>query len=207
MCVKEFEKIITLHRLSKEQALAAVEEVFAKKAEAFQNAHAKRYLLVDKNLKVVSCFDEAAAVVALIHKDEPIAESIFLDDKFFDRFHFNKPFINIAFLEPIAHDAGLRESIFLIQEWAKTHYPQYHATLISSAFTSMSDDFGFESFHDCWWRELENDGYPQYRDHVTFDHFPQRSTPDKLPNVYASLVMRGEEFEKLNPEKSRLMAF
>ena len=74
MCVKEFEKIITLHRLSKEQALAAVEEVFAKKAEAFQNAHAKRYLLVDKNLKVVSCFDEAAAVVALIHKDEPIAE-------------------------------------------------------------------------------------------------------------------------------------
>lgn len=29
MCVKEFEKIITLHRLSKEQALAAVEEAFA----------------------------------------------------------------------------------------------------------------------------------------------------------------------------------
>ena len=111
MCVKEFEKIITLHRLSKEQALAAVEEVFAKKTEAF-------------NLKVVSCFDEAAAVVALIHKDEPIAESIFLDDKFFDSFHFNKPFINIAFLEPIGHDASIRESVLLIQNWAKTHYPQ-----------------------------------------------------------------------------------
>lgn len=207
MCVKEFEKIITLHRLSKEQALAAVEEVFAKKTEAFQNAHAKRYLLVDKNLKVVSCFDEAVAVVALIHKDEPIAESIFLDDKFFDSFHFNKPFINIAFLEPIGHDASIRESVLLIQNWAKTHYPQYHATLISCTFTFMANDFGLNAFHDCWWRELENDGYPQYRDHVTFDAFPQISTPDKLHNVYASLVMRAEEFEKLNPEKSRLMAF
>ena len=206
MCVREFEKIITSHRLSKEQALAAVEEVFAKKTAEAQKANFRRYLFVDKDLKC-SCFDDAVAVAALLHRDDPIAEAIFLDDEFFDRFHFNKPFINIAFLEPIAHDAGLRESIFLIQEWAKTHYPQYHATLISSAFTSMSDDFGFESFHDCWWRELENDGYPQYRDHVTFDGFSQRSTPDKLPNVYASLVMRGEEFEKLNPEKSRLMAF
>ena len=207
MCVKEFEKIITSNRLSKEQALAAVEEVFAKKNAVRQKAYAKRYLFVDKDLNVVSCFDDAVAVVALLHRKDPIAESIFLDDEFFDRFHFNKPFINIAFLGPIAHDAGLRESILLIQEWVKTHYPQYHATLISSAFTSMSDDFGFESFHDCWWRELENEGYPQYREHVTFDYFPQRSTPDKLPNVYASLVMRVEEFEKLNPEKSRLMAF
>ena len=202
MCVNEFEKIITSNRLSKEQALAAVEEVFAKKTAEAQKANFRRYLFVDKDLKC-SCFDDAVAVAALLHRKDPIAESIFLDDDFFDRFHFNKPFINIAFLEPIAHDAGLRESIFLIQEWAKTHYPQYHATLISSAFTSMSDDFGFEAFHDCWWRELENDGYPQYRDHVTFDAFPQGSTPDKLHNVYASL----EEFEKLNPEKSRLMAF
>ena len=90
MCVKEFEKIITLHRLSKEQALAAVEEVFAKKTAEAQKANFRRYLFVDKDLKC-SCFDDAVAVAALIHKDEPIAESIFLDDKFFDSFHFLIP--------------------------------------------------------------------------------------------------------------------
>ena len=205
MCIKEFEKVITSHHLSKEDALAAVEEVFAKKKTAFQNAHARKYFFIDKDLKV-SCLNDAVAVAALIHKNEPIAESIFLDDEFFDRFHFNKPFINIAFLEPIGHDAGVRESVRLIQDWGKKNYPQYHATLISCAFTSMADDFGFDAFHDCWLRELENEGYPQYREHVTFDHFPQTSTPEKLPNVYASLVMSVDEFEKLNPGKSRLMA-
>ena len=44
MCVKEFEKIITSNRLSKEQALAAVEEVFAKKNAVRQRAYARRYL-------------------------------------------------------------------------------------------------------------------------------------------------------------------
>lgn len=206
MYVKEFERVITSNRLSKEQALAAVEEVFARKEAASQNAYAKRYLFVDKNLKV-SCFDDAVAMVALIHKNEPIAESIFLDDEFFDRFHFNKPFINIAFFEPIGHDVGVRESVLLIQDWVKMHYPQYRATLISCTFTSMADDFGFKAFHDCWLRELENEGYPQYREHVTFDYYPQSSNPDKLPNVYASIVMSVEDFTKLNPKKFNLMAY
>ena len=82
MCVNEFEKIITSHRLSKEQALAAVEEVFAKKNAVRQKAYARRYLFVDKDLKC-SCFDDAVAVVALLHRKDPIAESIFLDDDFF----------------------------------------------------------------------------------------------------------------------------
>ena len=42
MCVKEFEKIITSNRLSKEQALAAVEEVFAKKNGSVSKCSCKK---------------------------------------------------------------------------------------------------------------------------------------------------------------------
>lgn len=72
MCVQKFEKIITSQRLSKEQVLDAVEKVFANMAN-----RRKKLCLVDKDLKAVSEFDKAAAVVALIHTSHVIAESSF----------------------------------------------------------------------------------------------------------------------------------
>lgn len=195
MCVKEFEKIITSHRLSKEQALVAVEKVFDDK-----KALLKKLLWVNKDLKVVPNMDQAKAVVALVQKNAQIAESWFLKDVFFDRFHFKKGFINIAFLEPIGHDATLRESILLTQEWLKTHYPQYHATLISCFFSVLAEKCGLDAFYDCWLREFESDGWPQYRNYPTSACRRIVEGYEKQPNVYASLVMTKEEFEKLNPD-------
>ncbi len=195
MCVQKFKTIITSHRLSKEQALDAVEKVFANMANRRKNL-----LLVGKDLKVVSEFDNAAAVVALVHTDNVIAESSFLEDVFFDRFHFSKKaYVNIAFFEPVGHNLGLRGSVLCVQKWVKEHYPEYHATLISEYFSSLAEDCGLEAFYDCWLRELENEGWPQYREHPTAACNRYIEGDDKLPNVYASLVLSPEEFKQINP--------
>ena len=85
MCVKEFEKIITSNRLSKEQVLAAVEEVFAKKNAVRQRAYARRYLFVDKDLKC-SCFDAANVLSFLKEVHDVATRQNTLDSSFADNY-------------------------------------------------------------------------------------------------------------------------
>ena len=116
---------------------------------------------------------------------------------------FVNSFVNLAFLEPIGHEATLRESVAMCQNWQKIHYPQYRATLISSFFASMAKACGLKPFYDCWLRELEDDGYPQYRSHSTYAASRFVEAYEKLPNVYASLVMSEDDFARLNPTVDR----
>ena len=48
-----------------------------------------------------------------------------------------------------------------------------------------------------------NEGYPQYRAYTMPASPLDVECDKKLPNVYASLVMTKEEFEKLNPDMDR----
>ena len=187
-----FEKEIISLGLSKEQALDMVDKAFA-------NIKSRRdkLLLVNRELKVVPDMEQAAAVVMLV-KEEDITDKDDISD-----LKLSDYLVNIAFLEPIGHDASLDESLAMHKQWQSKNYPQYHSTLISLLFYRTAQRCGLTSFKDCWSRSMCNEGYPQYRAYTMPASPLDVECDKKLPNVYASLVMTKEEFEKINPDMDR----
>lgn len=186
------EKEIISFGLSKEQALAMVDKAFA-------NIKARRdkLLLVNRELKVVPDMEHADAVVMMI-KEEDITDKDDISD-----LKLSDYLVNIAFLEPIGHNASLDESLAMHKQWRGRNYPQYNSTLISLLFYRTAQRCGLTSFKDCWSRSMYNEGYPQYRAYTMPASPLDAAYGEKLPNVYASLVMTKEEFELLNPDVDR----
>lgn len=196
MDVKKFEQVlmqqVIFFKLSKEQVLTVVENVFAdiNKCEKRQ----ENLLLVDRNLKIVPTLEHAAAMVALIQEDDLTDEDSLIG------FNLNHSLVNIAFFEPIGHHASLIDSIAMNREWRKIYYPQYHSTLISLFFYKMALKCGLDSFKDSWLRSRENERHSDFRSYPIAACPYDVAWDEKLPNVYVSLVMTRDDFMKLNPE-------
>ena len=196
MDVKIFEKrlrqLVTFFKLSKEQVLAIVESVFMN-IDKCKNRQ-ENLLLVDRNLKIVQTQEHAAAVVALLQEDDITDEDSLLGFNLYHRL------VNIAFFEPIGHNASLIDSIAMNHKWRKTYYPQYHSTLISLFFYKMALKCGLDSFKDSWLRSRENERYSDFRSYPIAACPYDVAWDEKLPNVYVSLVMTIDDFIKLNPK-------
>lgn len=150
-------------------------------------------LYVNQDLKAETDFKKVVAVVASFQEED------ITDDSDLKGLYIHQPLINIAFFEPIGHDKSLSESLKLLNRWRERNYPQYCATLISYVFCLNAKKYGTTCFDQCWTRSRDDEGYPEYRTHPRAAWPVAIETEEKLPNVYVSLVMRHEDFSRLNP--------
>lgn len=155
----------------------------------------KPLLFVNKDLKVETDPEKVIALVAFFEEQEDEV----MDENDFGHLPLNQKLINIGFLYPIGYQRTLYESLELHRKWQKKNYPQYRSTLISVIFGRMAWRFDLEAFHECWTRSSDDEGYPGYRKHRKALWPYNVSALARLPNVYASLVMKKEDFLKLNP--------
>ena len=151
-------------------------------------------LYVNLDLKAETDFRKVVAVVADFQEEDITAEDCL------DGLDTRQKLINIAFFEPIGHNKSLSESIELQKQWRERNYPQYHATLISYVFCQNAKKYGTTCFDKCWTRSRYDEGYPEYRTHPIAAWPVEIDVKEKLPNVYVSLVMRREDFTRLNPD-------
>lgn len=195
MDVRNFEQAlmqqISFFGMSKAQVLTIVDNVFTSIEK--RKKRQDNLLLVNQNLQVVQEIEKAAAMVGFIQEDDLTDEDSLMG------LNLNDRLVNIAFFEPIGHNASLIDSLAMNREWRKAHYPKYHSTLISLFFYKIALKCGFDSFKDSWLRSRENERHSDFRS------YPIAACPydvpwdEKLPNVYVSLVMTREDFLKLNP--------
>ncbi len=116
--------------------------------------------------------------------------------------HRFKKIVEITFLEPIDHNASLRESDKLQKAWKEKHYPQYHSFLPSKKLCNLINARSKRKIDNCWTRSYGDDDYPAYRyfpiamqdGNVFFDY-----SLSKAKNVFVSLVLTKEEFLAINP--------
>ncbi len=203
-----FGTIIRSFALSRKQVMSLVDVIFFEMNvkgdfpegfdddnNVFPNNRRGKLLCVDKNLKVVDDSRKAQAVVAFFQEEDIYGKENL------EGLNVYGKLVNIAFLQPIAHNKLFREHSELVEQWNAEHYPEYHSTLISERFHKLAKKFCLDTFNDCWTRSYESEGYPTYRNYLVSASSKRYDVFETVvPNVYVSLVMTEDDFLKINPD-------
>ena len=213
-----FKTTIEAYQLSRDQVLNLIDEIFQEKGNTEKflrcpEVYGNPLLCVDKNLRVTNNFIKAVAIVDFF-KDDKIINANELEG-----LNLQNKLVNIAFIEPIAKYKTLYEGFEEKRQWTAKNYPMYHSTLISYKFYLLLKkcNLNLSTFKDCFTRNYEAGGYPNYRKYaveISSEKGIICDCSDITQNVYVSLVMKEKDFLKINPEivwdkyaSARLLSF